>query len=320
MRTAYRTEYGPPEVLSVRELPKPTVAPGEVLIRVRAASVNRTDSGILRGKPWVFRFFCGLWRPKFVATGSDFAGDVEAVGAGVTRFSPGDRVWGFDDNSLGSHAEYMTFHEDNAILTLPEGLTYEEAVACTEGAHYAINFINKVSLRAGQTALVNGGTGAIGSAAIQLLKHHGVAVTAVCAAEHFGLVESLGASRVIDYQTDDFTRHPASYDLVFDAVGKSTFGQCKPLLAERGVYISSELGPGGQNLLLAAVTPLLGGKRVRFPIPLDPKGSLTLIKRLVEQKEFRPVIDRRFPLEQIQEAFRYVESGQKIGNVILTLD
>ena len=202
--------------------------------------------------------------------------------------------------------------------TIPDGLDYAAAVACAEGAHYAINFLRKVPVQAGARALVNGATGAIGSAAVQLLAAEGVHVTAVCATPHVALVRSLGAARVIDYLNEDFTRDGARYDFVVDAVGKSRFHACKPLLEPGGSYLSSELGPHGENIYLALLTPLLGGRRVKFPLPLDIKSSLRRVRGLVEQGKFRPVIDRRYPLEEIRDAFTYVASGQKIGNVILT--
>ena len=321
MKAAFRTGYGPPDVLDVTDVPMPEPARGEVLVRVRATTVNRTDCGALWGEPFVFRFFTGLPTPSHTATGSDFAGDVEAVGKDVTAFRVGDRVWGFDDNCAGTHAEYVTFSARKAIATIPPGIDYAEAVASAEGAHYAINFLRMVRPGAGRQVLVNGATGAIGSAAVQLLKHHGVHVTAVCATPHLALVTSLGADRVIDYLTQDFTKEDAQYDVVLDAVGKSTFGACKPILKPRGVYISSELGPGGENVYLALLAPLLGRnkKRVLFPFPLDIKGSLARMRDLLDQNKFRPVIDRTYRLDAIREAFTYVASGQKIGNVILSM-
>ena len=319
MKAAFRTRYGPPDVLEVKEVPRPEPRAGEVLVRVHAATVSRTDCGGLWGSPFVFRFFTGLPRPRHTATGSDFAGEVQAVGKDVTAFRVGDRVWGFDDNGAGTHAQYVTFPAAKAITTIPTGIGYAQAAACAEGAHYAINFLRKVRVEAGRRALVNGATGAIGSAAVQLLKHHGVHVTAVCAAPHVALVRSLGADRVIDYLAEDFTKTDTRYDFVFDAVGKSTFGACKPILEPGGVYVSSELGPRAENLYLALLTPLLGGKKVLFPFPVDIKGSLSLVRGLVEQGKFRPVIDRAYPLEAIRDAFTYVASGQKIGNVILTM-
>jgi NADPH:quinone reductase-like Zn-dependent oxidoreductase len=319
MKAAFRTRYGPPDVLEIKEVPKPEPGPGQVLVRVQAATVSRTDCAALWGTPFVYRLVVGLPRPRHTATGCDFAGEIEAVGAGVTGFRPGDRVWGFDDNSAGTHAQYMCFAASKAIIHIPPGLDYAQAAACAEGAHYALNALRKLPVEAGRRALVNGATGAIGSAAVQLLKNHGVHVTAVCGTPQLALVQSLGADQVIDYGKEDFTNQDVQYDFVLDAVGKSTFGACKRILKPGGIYISSELGPRAENLYLPLLTRLVGGKRVRFPFPLDIKGSLSRVRELVVQGKFRPLIDRTYPLEQIREAFTYVASGQKIGNVILSL-
>jgi NADPH:quinone reductase-like Zn-dependent oxidoreductase len=306
MKSVFRTRYGPPDVLEVKEVPTPEPRPGELLVRVHAATVSRTDCGGLWGAPFVYRFFAGFPRPRHVATGCDFAGEVAALGKDVTTFQVGDRVWGFDDTGAGTHAQYAD-------------LDYAQAAASAEGAHYAINFLRKVPAEPGRRALVNGATGAIGSAAVQLLKHGGVHVTAVCGTPQLALVQSLGADRVIDYLAADFTKEDARYDFVLDAVGKSTFGACRPILEPRGVYLSSELGPRAENLYLPLITPLFGGKRVRFPVPVDIKSSLRLIGELVEKGKFRPVIDRSYRIEEIRDAFTYVASGRKIGNVILTM-
>ncbi|MDX2023315.1 MAG: NAD(P)-dependent alcohol dehydrogenase [Deltaproteobacteria bacterium] len=330
MKTVYRTHYGPSHVLSVKDVPIPTPKDNELLVRVRAATVNRTDCSGLSGRPFVYRFFAGFPRPRFVATGTDFAGDVEAVGKSVSHFKVSDRIWGLDDNGLGSHAQYFILNANKPIAKIPEGVSYEHAVASAEGAHYALNFIKKVPLQAGQKVLVNGGTGAIGSAAIQLLKHKGLRVTAVCAGPHMETVRALGAERVIDYLTQDFVEALApqaaddAFDFVFDAVGKSTFGRCKPLMKPGAVYLSSELGPHAQNIWLALAAPVLSPfsarKKVIFPVPFDVKGSLAFMTELLQQGAFVPLIDRRFAMEQIADAFDYVQSGQKIGNVLLTME
>jgi NADPH:quinone reductase-like Zn-dependent oxidoreductase len=324
MKSVYRNRYGSPDVLEIRDVPKPEPRPGEVVVRVRAATVNRTDCGGLWGKPFVYRFFSGLPRPKQIATGTDFAGDVAAIGPGVTSFAVGDRVWGFDDNGAGTHAEYVAFRADRGISTIPDGFDYAQAVACAEGAHYAVNFLRKVPFGPGTRALVNGATGAIGSAAVQLLADAGAHVTAVCATPEVELVRSLGAHTVIDRLEVDFTKQDARYDLVLDAVGKSTFAACRAVLVPGGRYVSSELGPHGQNLYLASFAPLLApffrGQRVVFPLPVDIPRSLSQVRELMVRGSFRPVIDRTYPLEQIREAFTYVASGRKIGNVIVSMD
>lgn len=317
MKAATRSAYGPPSVLQVREVDKSSPNENEVRVSVQAATVNRTDVALLTAQPFIMRFITGVFRPKSPFVGTDFAGVVEAVGSKVNAFKVGDKVWGFDDSGIGSHAQYISFPASKAILPMPEGVSFEEAAASIEGTHYAYNFINKVKLSEGQHVLVNGATGAIGSALVQFLKHFKLKVTAVCRTEHMELVKSIGADKVIDYLKEDFTRDDQQYHYVFDAVGKSTFGKCKPLLYPKGVYISSELGPHAQNPFLALATPLLGGKKVVFPIPLNIRESMVFVKNLMEQKAFRPLIDRRYPLEQIAEAYAYVASGQKVGNVIM---
>lgn len=317
MKAAIRRKYGPPDTISIEMVETPVPKENEILVRVHAATVNRTDCAILLGKPFVLQFFTGLGTPKSPTTGSDFAGQVEAVGKGVTSFQAGERVWGFNDSGLASHAQYLTIPEHAAVLKIPEHISYEQAAAGAEGAHYAYNFINKVALKAGQKVLVNGATGAIGSAAVQMLKGMGLYVTAVCNTPNVVLVTALGADKVVDYQKEDFTRMEEQYDFVFDAVGKSTFSRCKPLLKPGGTYISSELGPHAENLYLPLLTKIRGGKKVVFPIPSDIKGSLRFIQNLLETGQFKPVIDRKYPLEQIAEAYTYVASGRKTGNVII---
>lgn len=319
MKASIYKKYGAPSVLKIEEVANPIPKDNEVLIRVVAATVNRTDCGMLRAKPFIMRFFTGLLKPNNLILGTDFAGIIEAVGKDVQSFKVGDKVFGFNDSGAGSHAQYMTLSKDKALTIIPNNITYEQATASIEGAHYAYNMINKVALKSGQKVLVNGATGAIGSAAVQLLTYYGANVTAVCLAKNADLVRSLGASEVIDYGTEDFTKSNEKYNFVFDTVGKSTFGKCKPLLESHGVYISSELGPNSENLFFTIITPLFGKKKVKFPLPRDPKRSVLLIKKLMEEGKFRAVIDRKYPLEEVTEAFRYVEKGQKIGNVILNL-
>jgi NADPH:quinone reductase-like Zn-dependent oxidoreductase len=319
MKTIWRNTYGGPETLSVRDVPLPEPGPGELVVRVRATTVNRTDCGALWGKPYIFRFFVGWPRPTHVATGSDFAGEVTAVGSGVSRFAVGDRVMGFDDNCIGTHAQYVRLSDKTAMVRIPDGVAFEAAAAAMEGAHYARNFLNKVKLQAGDEVLVYGATGAIGSAAIPLLKHLGMRVTAVCAKEHHRTIAARGADVVLDYTQDDWKKnlHGQKFPLFFDAVGKQTLGQVRDLLRPDGVYISSELGPWAQNIWYALLAPLMRGPKVLFPLPLDIPASLELVVPLLASGQFIPLIDRSYPLEEIQQAFVYVASGQKIGNVIL---
>lgn len=320
MKAVIRTNYCPPEGLSIGKLEIPVPKDHEILVRVHATTVNRTDCAILTGKPYIMRLFTGLFKPKSPVPGTDFAGIVEAAGKDVTTFKKGDPVWGFEDQGLGSQAQYFTIPDKKAIALIPAGFSFEEAAASIEGAHYAYNFINKVKLHAGQRVLVNGASGAIGSVLVQFLKSMNIYVTAVCSSQTTELVRGLGADEIIDYTQEDFTKRDEKYDFVFDAVGKSTFSQCKPLLHKKGIYISSELGPGGQNLFLPLITPLFGGRKVIFPIPSNIKRSMNFITELAEQGKFKPLIDRVYPMEQAAEAYGYVQSGQKTGNVLLSFE
>lgn len=318
MKAVIRTQYCAPALLQIQEVAKPTPKDKEVLIKVYATTVNRTDCAVVSGKPFIMRFFTGLWKPRLASPGTDFAGVIAAVGKGVKQFKIGDRVWGFDDTGLGSQAAYLTLPEDKAIITIPDNITYPEAAASAEAAHYAYNFINKVNIKPGDKVMLNGATGGIGSAALQFLKNLGATVTATCRGQHIELIKALGADKVINYETEDFTKDKEKYHFVFDAVGKSTFSKCKSLLHPGGIYISSELGPGAQNPFLAMITPLLGGKKVLFPIPFNIKGSLHFIKNLLEEGKFKPLIDEhQYQLENIAEAYHYVASEQKVGNVVV---
>lgn len=317
MRAAIHTQYGPPDVLRVEDVEIPSPRSGELRIRVFAASVNRTDCGFLRGKPAIVRIFSGLTTPKQQTLGNEFAGRIDAVGDGVTEFAVGQDVFGYDGVNFGGQAEYTTIHESGMVARIPAGMTYLEVVPSTEGAHYALNIIRAAGIAAGQNVLIYGATGAIGTAAVQLVKHLGARVTAVCDTTNIDLVASLGADRVIDYTREDFTRLGEQFDVVLDAVGKSSFGRCKALLKPRGRYVSTDLGRGWQNPALALGTALFGRKRVLFPIPKDTKADIIFLKGLMEIGAFRPVIDRTFSLDEIAVAYRYVESGVKVGNVVI---
>ncbi|WP_437622748.1 NAD(P)-dependent alcohol dehydrogenase [Sorangium sp. So ce1151] len=319
MRAARRERYGSPAVIRIEDVAVPTPADDELLIRVHAATVNRTDCALLSASPFIMRFMTGLRRPRNTTLGTDFAGRVEAIGSRVSRFAVGDAVWGIDDLGAGSHAEYLVISRDASVARMPTGLSFEEAAACIEGAWYAHSILERAALEKGRRVLINGATGAIGSALLQMCVYRGATVTAVGNTRNLELLRSLGADRVINYEQADFTRDDQVYDYVFDAVGKSTFGACKRLLAPRGVYVSTEPGPGWQNPFLALLTPALGGKRVVFPIPVDRKAFLEVMGRLVTERQFRPVIDRTVTLDAIQEAYAYAASGQKTGNVVLKL-
>ena len=320
MKAIVYTKYGPPEVLQLQEVTKPTPKDNEVLIKIYATTVNRTDCALRKAEPFFSRFVTGLIRPKKTILGTEFAGKIEVVGKDVTSFKVGDKVFGFSGNDFGAHAEYMIMPEEGFLTTMPANMTYEEAAPSTEGAYYAHSFIRNANIQSGQRVLINGATGAIGSAAVQLVKYFGAYVTAVCNTKNVALVKSLGADKVLDYTKEDFTKDDQIYDAVFDAVGKSSFSRCKPLLKPGGIYISSELGYMAQNPILALVTSIIGNKKVMFPIPKHSDENIVLFKKLIEAGKFKGVIDRCYPLEEIIEAYKYVETGQKTGNVVITVE
>ncbi|WP_319370716.1 NAD(P)-dependent alcohol dehydrogenase [uncultured Ilyobacter sp.] len=320
MKAVVHKKYGPPNTLQIEEVEKPIPSDNEVLVKIYATSVNRTDCATVRGIPFLTRVGTGIFRPKIQISGSEFAGVVEETGENVTFLKKGDKVFGFDDQGLKSHAEYMKISEEKAF-SIPQNISFEQAAVSIEGAHYAYNFINKVDLKTGQRVLVNGATGAIGSSAVQLLKYYEAHVTAVCSGEHMDLVKSLGADEVIDYTREDFTKIDQKFQFVFDTVGKSSFFKCRPILENGGVYISSDLGYRAQNLFLPFITPfiksLFENKKTVFPFPSNIKRSILLIRKLIEEEKFQAVVDRKYALKDILEAYRYVEEGQKLGNVVV---
>lgn len=319
MKAAVYKKYGPPEVVHIEDIAIPEYGAGDVLIKVYASSVNRTDAGFRSAEYFVSRFFSGLLKPKFNVLGCEFAGVVEAVGASVTEFVPGDRIFGFNDTLFGGHAEYMVVPANSGIAHTPPGMDFTTAAALTEGSHYALVDIRAAKVQQGDQVMVYGATGAIGSAAVQIMKHMGATVTAVCNTKNVELVRSLGADVVIDYQQQDYTAIATRFSFIFDAVGKSSFGKCKPLLTEKGIYISTELGKNGENILLALTTPMGGGKRLLFPLPFIKKEDVLYLRELAIEGAFKPVIDSVYPLDKIVEAYRYVETGQKTGNVIIKI-
>jgi len=319
MKASINTKYGPPEVVKIMEVDKPIPKDNEALIKVHATTVNRTDCGFRSAEYFISRFYSGLFKPRNKILGNEFAGEIEAIGKEVTLFKTGNKVFGYNDTRFGAHAEYMIMAEDQPIATMPGNLTYEEAAPITEGAHYALCDIRAAKVKSGQKVLINGASGGIGSAAVQLLKYFGTEVTAICGTKNVELIKSLGADVVIDYTKQDFTKLNQTFDFIFDSVGKSSFGQCKPLLNKNGIYISTELGKYSENIFLALVTPVLGGKKVLFPVPTISKEDVLFLKELVETGKYKPVIDRKYKFDQIAEAYRFVETGQKTGNVVITM-
>jgi NADPH:quinone reductase-like Zn-dependent oxidoreductase len=318
MKAAVVIRYGSPDVVKVREAPKPAPAEGEILVRVHASTVSRTDCGELRAHPFFTRFFYGIRRPRRAIFGLDFAGEVEAAGSGIISFSPGDRVFGMcPTRSNGAHAEYVSVPE-RAVALMPAGMRFDEAVVC-EGAFYANAVLKRIGVKPGQEILVYGGSGAIGTAMVQLAKASGAAVTAVVATRHLALVKSLGADRAIDYTAGDFTRIGKTFDSVVDAVGKTSFFRCRKLLKPDGVFAATDLGPWGQNIVLAMWSAITRNHRVVLPAPGRIGGFVGFLKGRMEAGQFRAIIDRQYPLAEIADAYRYVESGQKVGIVVINV-
>ena len=308
-------------MVGISEVDKPAAADHDLLVKVHATTVNRTDCHYRSGRPWIMRpLVSGLGRPRVRVLGNEFAGQVVGTGRGVTAFRVGDRVFGYTEGPFGAHAEYLVIREDGRVAEVPANLGYEQAAPGTEGAHYALSHIRRAKIGSGQNVLVYGATGAIGCATVQLLKTLGARVTAVCATPHTALVRKLGADQVIDYTAEDFTRAGRDYDVVFDAAGKSSFARCKPLLKPAGIYMSTGPGPWFQNLILPLTSPLLGGKKVVFAYPRLDQAMVRHFGQLMASGQFTPVIDRQYPLDQIVDAYRYVETGQKIGNVVIIVD
>jgi len=320
MQAAVHTRYGPPHVVRIAEVEKPSVGVTDVLVRVEATTVNRTDCACRAAKPFFMRLFTGLVRPRATVLGNEFAGVVAEIGSQVTAFSVGENVFGYNEGPFGAHAEYLAMPERGSLATMPADLTYAQAAPSTEGSHYALAQIRGAGVTEGQEVLVNGATGAIGSAAVQLLKALGATVTAVCGTADTDLVKRLGADRVVDYLATDFTTDDRTYDVVLDTVGKSSFGRCRALLKPTGIYISSELGPRAENPFRALVAPLHKGKRVLFPIPKHDHQMIEYLRGLIASGRFTPVIDRTYPLDRIVDAYRFVETGRKVGSVVITVD
>jgi NADPH:quinone reductase-like Zn-dependent oxidoreductase len=327
MRAVVHDRYGSPEVLRLADVPPPVPRPDEVLVRVHATTVNRTDCAIRGGGDLVTRLgysyvTTGSWvaalrRPKQPILGSEVAGVVEAIGADVRAFSVGDRVFGVNAGRFGAHAELVCVREGGPLTTMPDGLTFEEAAAIPDGAILALNALRPAAIREGERVLVYGASGAIGTAGVQLAKSFGAHVTAACGTRNLGLVRSLGADEVIDYRQQDFTATGARYDVIFDAVGKHAFSRCRRSLAPGGRYVPTD---GWINALLAVVTPRVGRRRVVINLPPRyTQEDMVLLKGLIEAGRYRAVVDRTWPLERVVEATAYVETERKTGSVVLVV-
>ncbi len=317
MRAVVHDRYGPPEVLRLEEVERPTPKEGEVLVKVHATSVTRSDCGMRGAEPFFTRVFTGLRRPKQRTLGMELAGVVESVGADVTEFEVGDEVFGVRS---GANAEFVCVREKGALAHKPGGTTFEEAAAVCDGAIIALACLRKAEPLEGRSILIYGASGAIGTAAVQLAKHFEAHVTAVCNTKNLELVRALGADEVVDYLHEDFTKNGNTYDVVFDAVGKHSFRRCRRSLEPDGIYIETDLGFMWHVPLLALLTRWLGDKRVTLPIPKYTQENVVFVKELIEAGKFRAVIDRSYPLEDVVEATKYVETGQKSGNVVLTVN
>jgi NADPH:quinone reductase-like Zn-dependent oxidoreductase len=320
MKAVVHDRYGPPDVLRIEDVPKPVPASDEILVRVRATGVTRSDAHLRAGQPFVSRVLSGLLRPKRRILGHELAGEVEAVGAAVTEFEVGDRVFGalpYLALSTGAHAEYMCVPERFPLAHMPAGMSFEEAGGVGDGALLTLNVLRPAGGLEGKRILVYGASGSIGTAGVQLAKHFGAHITAVCNTKNFELVRSLGANEVIDYLQEDFTKNGETYDVIVDAAGKLSFGRCKGSLKPGGTFLPTD---GFRNLALWLLHKRIGDKKVLFELPPRMrKQDVFFLKGLIEASEYRAVIDRVYPLENVIEAHRYVETQQKVGNVVLTV-
>ncbi|MBL7717079.1 MAG: NAD(P)-dependent alcohol dehydrogenase [Bdellovibrionales bacterium] len=325
MKAAVYTQYGPPEVVHWVEVPDPRVKPDQVLVRVHATTVNRNDCGFRKPEyPWIIRPIQGLFRPKRQILGTEFSGTILAVGAKVTQFKAGDEVFGLTGNDFGTHAEKLVIRADSAIALKPKNLTHEKAVAICDGPWLAYNLYKKLEAKSipgsDKKIVINGASGSIGSSFLQLAKNGGWHVTAVASTRSLDIIRSLGADLVMDYAKQDFHQLEGKYDAVVDAVGKSSFHRCKHLIRDQGFYFSTELGDWFlQNPLLALWTPIRGGVQVRFPIPVLNQSEMKYFAELAEAGKLKPVIDRTYSADQIVEAYRFVETEQKIGSVVVQI-
>lgn len=324
MRAVVYDRYGPPDVLRIEEVERPEPKADEVLVKVYASAVTRADcatreanrrSGLFAAL--LSRVVFGIRRPKQRILGSEFAGEVAAVGVAARAFAVGDQVFGTTGIRFGAHAEFVSMPEGSRIAPMPSGTSFEEAASLTDGGLNALWCLRLANPGQGQRVLIFGASGAIGTAGVQLAKHFGADVTAVCGTRNIELVRSLGADRVIDYTKEDFTKNGETYDVIFDAVGKHSFRRCKASLSRGGVYLATD---GFRNLVLTLWTARIGDKKVIFRIPPRyTKDDLLLLKELVETGRYRPIVDQTYPFERVVEAARYVETEHKTGNVVLTV-
>lgn len=320
MKAIISTQYGSADVLKLADIEKPTPKDTEVLVKVRVATVTPSDSAFRQGKPFIIKLMYGLKKPRLQVPGVEFSGDIEAVGANVTQFKRGDAVYGISPNTFGAHAEYLTLTATGTIIQKSPNMTYEDATGIIDGATTALSFLKNVAkIQRGHTILINGASGAVGAYAVQLAKHFGAIVVGVCSTKNVELVKSLGANKVIDYTKEDFTQNRGQYDIIFDAVGKSTFGKCKHALKPKGIYMTTVPSLGIVGAILR--TAIMGGKKAKFTTAGLKQSQTTLseLTSLFDAGAMRAVIDRCYPLEQVPDAHRYVDTGRKKGNVLITV-
>ena len=323
MKAIVCTNYGAPEVLELQEVDKPVPKEDEVLIKVHAATV--TAAGLIgrKGKPFFTRIFSGLTRPRKNILGMELAGEIEAVGANVYLYKKGDQIFGLTGMTLGSNAEYKCLSKEAAVITKPANLNYEESAAIIEGGLTALNFLKSIGkIRPGQKVLIYGASGSVGTASIQIAKYYGAEVTGVCSTRNIEMVKELGADAVVDYTKEDFTQNSQTYDIIFDTVGKRSFLSCRDSLKPEGLYLDAA---GLSTVFHMIWTSMFSRKKAILSATymrptMALKHDLALLKKLIESGKVKPVIDRRYPLEQTARAHSYVETGRKKGNVVLTFD
>ena len=320
MKAVVQDRYGPPEVLRVGEVERPVPRDDEVLIRVRASTVSQTDAHVRAANPAFWRLIGGFRRPRWRSLGVELAGEIEAVGVAVTQYKVGDAVFGMPSRYFGAHAEYICVRQGGPIALKPARMTFEEAAAVSDGAMQALDTLRWADAKTGRRLVIYGASGSLGTAAVQLGKHFGVHVTGVCSTRHVELVRSLGADEVVDYTREDFTKNGQRYDAIIDAVGKFSFSRGRRALKPGGIYVATD---GGRfyldTLAWWIASRLVGSKRVHTAIGRRSRENVQLVKALIEAGEFRAVIDRRYPMDQVAEAHRYVETWRKAGNVVLTI-
>ncbi len=325
MRAAVYTRYGPPDVVRIKDVEKPIPKDNQVLVRIHATTVCAADWRMRKADPFLVRFINGLWSPKKLhILGMEFAGTVESVGRNVTRFRAGDQVFGSTGFKFGAHAEYLCLPEDAALAIKPVNMALEEAAAVMFGGVSALHFLRKAQVQAGQKVLVYGASGSVGIFAVQLAKHFGAHVTGVCSTGNLDLVKSLGAGDVVDYTGEDFSRAGRVYDVVFDTVGKSGFSRSLKSLKRGGFYVrvggSGRLLPMLGGMLRGMWASTMGAAKVISGVAICADGDPSFLKGLIEAGNLRTVIDRRYSLEEIAEAHRYVEAGHKKGHVVIVLE